>query len=505
MKKMKSILSVSAAVAAALASVPATAFAADDVLYGTMEIPYSDFYAAELRTPYEVDAVTSATASKWSANTEGGLVEGTYNNGDHQILGVVYPVAITQADLDALGADNYNFTALAETPSAYKTVTVSGSDVSFSAVQGAEDTFSSEITFTANSRYGDYQIDVASLPDTYLPAYGIVVETADGSSYAMRHLENIWRRGTSIAWSSGVTTTEGHGNALSYEDYADMMGKTVTALTYITADGKHTLNVNQYLPVKFQNTLTVENGTAGDGETAFTTEGFPSDYQASYAVGTGFTAENGTIRYTGAAPGTYTLTVTDNSGKYADVSSSFTLSTDEIPVKYQDGRLVAADGFTDEQAAAFIKAITKVNVDGTDYNTGRRGTTIVQTTDDAFGVINFDAAANDAAVFADGADGSYTITVTATAYNNPLVFNTAEVPAEDAEPDGEETDSAVADNTQSQSETAGTAESSTEPAESSSAAQTVPAAAAPKTGEAGVAVAAALLTLAAAAAISPNI
>lgn len=68
----------------------------EEYLYGIMQIPYADFYAAE-GSASEVDAVTSATTSKWS-NQE--LVAGTYyeahaedEGGD--ILGVVYPVAIT--------------------------------------------------------------------------------------------------------------------------------------------------------------------------------------------------------------------------------------------------------------------------------------------------------------------------------------------------------------------------------------------------------------------------
>lgn len=69
----------------------------DAYIYGTMQIPYGAFYAAE-GVASEVDAVTSATPTKWSSET---LAAGTYSaaheadeGGD--ILGVVYPVAITQ-------------------------------------------------------------------------------------------------------------------------------------------------------------------------------------------------------------------------------------------------------------------------------------------------------------------------------------------------------------------------------------------------------------------------
>ena len=51
-------------------AVPFSANAADgDKVYGTMNIPYADFYAAEIDNAYAVDAVSSATArTKWAMN-----------------------------------------------------------------------------------------------------------------------------------------------------------------------------------------------------------------------------------------------------------------------------------------------------------------------------------------------------------------------------------------------------------------------------------------------------
>ena len=66
------------------AAFPVTAASAKKI-YGTMNIPYADFYAAEIDSAYEVDAVSSATRArdenskaKWQMNQEGGLVAGTY-------------------------------------------------------------------------------------------------------------------------------------------------------------------------------------------------------------------------------------------------------------------------------------------------------------------------------------------------------------------------------------------------------------------------------------------
>ena len=121
---MKKLAMISAAAIAVMcAAVPVSA--EDAVLYGTMNIPYTEFYAAEMGdSAGEVDAVTSATKKKVLMNGEDQMFAGTYNNGEDTILGVTYPVAITQADLDALGTDHYGFTKLDTAPEAYKNVTV---------------------------------------------------------------------------------------------------------------------------------------------------------------------------------------------------------------------------------------------------------------------------------------------------------------------------------------------------------------------------------------------
>ena len=68
--------------------------------YGTMNIPYAEFYKAEIDDAYTVDAVSSATTKgKWGMNGEGEIVEGTYNNGNGTILGVKFPVEVSSSDV----------------------------------------------------------------------------------------------------------------------------------------------------------------------------------------------------------------------------------------------------------------------------------------------------------------------------------------------------------------------------------------------------------------------
>ncbi|MBQ6212214.1 MAG: hypothetical protein IJJ57_04875, partial [Ruminococcus sp.] len=432
MKKLRSLISISTCAAAVLAAVPFSASAADTV-YGTMNIPYADFYAAEIGNAYEVDAVSSATATKWKGNNtgsvgedgkwqNGGLVAGTYNDDNGTILGVTYPVAVSSDDVTFL-TENYGFTALDSAPVAYKEVSVSDGKITVSAVKdtNGEQTADGELTLATTSAWGDYQISVKGYP-TDCDLYGITVNTSDGSSYALRHLENIWRNG-SYSWSTGFKTSEAHGNELKYEDFVSIMGKTITSVKFITLDGYTTVNTGSvYVPVKFDGGVTADNGKAGTGSTTYTST-VPSDFEIAPSVDEGMSAADGTISYTDAKPGKYNITLNDSKGKYAPVSASFTLETADVPVKYEDGKLTTADGFTDEDAANFIKNLTTAAVNDNTYNASGRGAVKVINED---GTVNFEAAAGagrDSAgtpVFAE--DGKYKIVLTATGYTTPYSF-----------------------------------------------------------------------------------
>ncbi|MBR1529636.1 MAG: hypothetical protein IJ642_10110 [Oscillospiraceae bacterium] len=432
MKNFKTIAVLTASMALAVNAVPFAASAEDtEYLYGTMEIPYAEFYQAELEaTPYEIDAVSSATTTKWSKNGEGELFEGSYHSeaaedGSGQILGVIYPVAVTQADLDALGEENYHFTALEEAPEAYKTVTVTDGKAEFSVIQDDQpETFDTTITLATSSRYGDYQINPAEFPEN-TAVYGALVKTSDGNVYAMRHEQNIWRQGA-LSWSCGLTLTEGHGNALDVENYDQISGKTVSEVVYITKSGYLTINTDTYVPVKFENTLEVENGTAGTGSVTLTKTGYPEDYHFAYEIADNFSVgEDDVIAYADAVPGSYTLTVSDADGKYAPFTASFVLSTEDLPVAFDDDqkKLIPAENFTEEESANFIKNISNVNVNGTDYSASGKGAIQIIASD---GVLNLEAASgrgDTATPVFNAENGEYTLTVTATGYDTPLTFS----------------------------------------------------------------------------------
>ena len=489
---MKKIAMISAAAIAAMtAAVPVSVSAADSMLYGTMNIPYTDFYAAEMgESASEVDAVTSATKNKVLMNEPGKMFEGTYNNGVDTMLGVVYPVAITQADLDALGENNYGFTALDAAPEAYKNVTVSDGKAVFSAVQDAEpETLDLGVKLSTTTAWGDYLIDLTGQPEGFDTKYsGALLKTADGKAYAFRHLENIWRG--EIAWSSGIKKEEPHGNQLRYEKYQGLIGSTVKEIVLITKKGYITVNTDTYIPVKFESTLTAENGDAGTGSITFTADGIPADYQKNYAVADGFTVTDGRISYTDAKPGQYTLTVSDDSGKYAALSTSFLLETDSVPVQFKDGKLVKADNASEADAENFLKNLANVEVGETAYNASGRGAVKIFDENNA---INYDAESRNAKVFADGANGTYTLKISATGYRNPLTVQLAPQAAATTSAAVQTTARTTAATTASRTQTTAKP-TTTAPASNNNSS-------APKTGDAGVGVAAALASAAAAAAV----
>ena len=143
MNKRKSLICAACA-AICLSSVPFSASAAEtgDYVYGTMNIPYADFYKGEFKNSpnaYDVDAVSSATSGKWKMNEEGKLVEGTFNEANAEgeggkILGVTYPVAVKKDDLSAVSG-KMNFTETSDVPAAYKVVSVDNGAISFSEVK----------------------------------------------------------------------------------------------------------------------------------------------------------------------------------------------------------------------------------------------------------------------------------------------------------------------------------------------------------------------------------
>lgn len=293
----------------------------EEYQYLLMNIPYEEFYAAEIENNAEgVDAVTSATKAK---PRTGNLVAGSYhaNSDGSNISGVTFPVKIKKGtdlskfkqitDSDSLtitvtnrgkevtteynGKDalfesaDYSYYVLSEVPSYYKEVSVDADgNLSFGKAEGTKqkvDGVSANLSTTSN--YGDYQLSFSGMPDfSKDTVYGVVLHTEEGEDYGLRHLENIWLR-TQLAWSAGFTT-QSHGSPLAFEHYQSMMGKKLTGVTYYTSKGIMEIPFAEsvYVPVKIASGLMIKNGTVDGGEEGISVSGaeFPADFEAEYQV-----------------------------------------------------------------------------------------------------------------------------------------------------------------------------------------------------------------------------
>lgn len=379
--------------------------ATEQFAYVTMNVPYDDFYKAEGVTAVDgVDAVTSATMKKSRMNTETGLTAGTYyktadDEKSDAIRGVVCTVRVAKSDLAKLNAsltehDDYYYTTLDSVPENYKELAI-GKDGSYSfgkttAAVDTETLKDTTVTFKTSSKYGDYQMKFSTnVLEKIGRAYGATVTTTDGTSYAMRSLENVWNgKSLELAWSVGFTTTA-HGNPLVSDDYVSMMGKTIKSVAFYTVDGKiYSLDCEQYVPVKFATeNFAVENALADSGSTSVEMKDFPKDYEVEYQVtdaqgntAEGLSVKDGKISWKGtAATGKYTLTVSDKSGKYASFSAAFELQTSAMPAAYQASnlRVAGADGASAEELSSFLSNVSSVNVNGKNYSASGRGSVAV--------------------------------------------------------------------------------------------------------------------------------
>lgn len=379
--------------------------ATEQFAYVIMNVPYDDFYKAEGVTAVDgVDAVTSATMKKSRMNTADGLTAGTYyktaeDEKSDAIRGVVCTVRVAKSDLAKLNAsltehDDYYYTTLDSVPENYKELAI-GKDGSYSfgkttAAVDTETLKDTTVTFKTSSKYGDYQMKFSTnVLEKIGRAYGATVTTTDGTSYAMRSLENVWNgKSLELAWSTGFTTTA-HGNPLVSDDYVSMMGKTIKSVAFYTVDGKiYSLDCEQYVPVKFATeNFAVENALADSGSTSVEMKDFPKDYEAEYKVTDakgneleGASVKDGKISWTGTpATGKYTLTVSDKSGKYASFSAAFELQTSAMPAAYQASnlRVAGADGASAEELSSFLSNVSSVNVNGKNYSASGRGSVAV--------------------------------------------------------------------------------------------------------------------------------
>ncbi len=264
---MKKIVSVFLSAAMLIGTLPGSTVlaaetdpsAAGTEEYVLMNIPYAEFYAAELGND-GVDSVTSATLAGKARNVN---VNGaSYHRSEEAvsaegIAGATYPVKASAEELSALkkkgakevtdadtisyemnargsvqtvtltGADtlqespDYSYYKLAETPVSFKELSIEADgEVSFGAVTGTAESGTVTGEATAGGHHADIEIPLKGAEIAAADVSGVIV-TADKGSYALHHVVNIWR-GTEIGWNLSDM---------------DLGGQTISKIRYFLKDG----------------------------------------------------------------------------------------------------------------------------------------------------------------------------------------------------------------------------------------------------------------------------
>lgn len=322
-----------------------------DYSYVLMNIPYDEFYKAELNeNAAAVDAVSSATKNKTRIGT---LAGGSYhvNPDGSDITGVTYPVRVKTSDLSGLkkvtdsdsvsitvkksGKDetstytgrealfesaSYSYYALSSTPSYYKEATLTNGKWSFGKATGAASEDTATIAkFKTPGHHADYEIKVESDKiEKGQKVYAVVLTDTDGNSYGLRHVVEIWR------------ATE-----LGFEADSPIVGKTIKTITYYTDNGVIKLNLAKKL---YATTVTAAEADFSSGETTVSfSNDLPSDFDAEYSV-TVDDKESNFFQYAPktrkvtwnkdaeAPSGTYQLVITDKNNNYVPIIAQINLN-----------------------------------------------------------------------------------------------------------------------------------------------------------------------------------
>lgn len=462
-----------------VASSCATAFAQttdndSDYVYGTVNLPYADYYYGELNSVAEnstlqldtedkakslredgyLDTISSATTSKWKMYGPTYYAPHENEDGGGYIYGVgncsvAIPKTLYKEAKEVLSSNNkkcnnplldivsgFTESDSQVAPTEYKVLNGDGTLTATYDTEVKRIDATNSSTIANNTTYGHYQLDITdeNLPDK-TDMEGAIIETVDTkgnvSKYAMLHSDNLWFQTGHIAFAIKDNFVVHSANTLKYKQFQDIQGKTITKVKYFVrggADLEYTTNLYcKYL-------LNDEQGFTSSGDTTFAdnaqitfTPNVPTD--SNYVLSSikfgnttltpnvDYTYENNvlTIKKTESTGiGTYTLTYSD--AKYANTSTSvqFTSSLKNGDVVI-DNNQIKIKG--DVAIADYVKAITSITVDGSKL----RATNGIFNED---GTVNFDAVIkfHGQSIVPFPEDKDYNIVVTASGY--PTVSGT---------------------------------------------------------------------------------
>lgn len=353
-------------------------------LYGTASLTYEEFYAGDAGSR-KYDTVTSATTRKGTAFGNADVQNLTEDG--YEIAGVkkvniaTDAKAYVEAQILAAAGELPESGVYAEAagitlgrtptvePGQYKTLNADGtySATKFDVKATVTD---AEATLSTSSHWGDYEIDVKETSTKYLRntrsdadfavnsgIQGMILETADGGKYGMRHMSEMWLQVYEVAFAKD----------------AGLAGKTVNRITYIMADGAYVYEFADGIYIKPQATEAMAVSPEFTDSThvklanldkyknpkvsVFYTTGVGHASKTTY-LAQDAAAENGLVALdaTVERPENETYTVKVSSDDYADVSVQLVYGT--ITFKEASGTLYIGNSRQLEATGENCKDVT---------------------------------------------------------------------------------------------------------------------------------------------------
>ena len=209
---------------------------AEDFHYALTDMTWQEFYSGELGDKADdVDAYTSATTVKRFPDV--------VTNNENLITGLKNIKVRMTEEIYNKNLSNNRFTWSDKAFNEYKDLNEDGTfSAMFTASKEIKD---AKLTLEkgAAANWGSYVIKIESVDlSSIVPTenlLGAILETTDGSRYALRPAENYWRKSAAeIALTVDDAYVEIHGTGVvrDYKYFADIVGKTINKIIYLVKD-----------------------------------------------------------------------------------------------------------------------------------------------------------------------------------------------------------------------------------------------------------------------------
>lgn len=199
--------------------------------YAVTDMTWKEFYAGEIGDVENLDAYTSATVSKRFPEII------TDNN---SVTGIKAVQVRMNEKVYQKNISNGRYSWSDKSFSEYKNVNEDGTfGAMISTSKEIKDT-KLTLEYGAGAAWGSYIIKIENVDlSSIIPTenlLGMILETTDGSRYALRPAENYWRKSAAeIGLTVDDAYVEIHGNGVvrDYKYFSDVVGKTINKIIYL--------------------------------------------------------------------------------------------------------------------------------------------------------------------------------------------------------------------------------------------------------------------------------